>query len=545
MTVALLTVSWGARAEPWNSGQGRELHGVAGPGEAVWFPLSGWETRDGIAFDKLRIDGGKLVGTIGGVERSLMNATVETLGPDGTTRLRYRVARINAPPTPPANSYPPVDPTGSTSYYTLINERTKKPYCRPTKLWFNDVAYRVDDSETGIQAVPVAEVWSLRGTQGRNPKHFTMACMAGAIAKCYRWGYQGWRSPAMKPYVQACTRMAMADYCGDGRSHTVEGTPIEMYDFAPAPVHRRPATATELADRFETAWTGGPAEPPELGGWRSETAGGGALCLSKKRWETIALRGGLGTCPPLADPRANVERWPDKNHPSQTTTYAGEYCDYENWAGVVDYGKLEQAGARLINTSSYLDALLAIWKRADGTPFTTSHLLDRGTRETWDGVPLPTQAVPPLVEAEARRYHRPPTALAAVFRTSDLPDSVLDGLGANVQLVPLRSYGLGPPSNRTRVTTTVVTPLGAGTANAMIEGWIYSCAARPEAAAKPLFRYQRTRGAPGYLTTTMPPGPAQSQGLRPATDDGWSITRLPGCPAGSEGSLPVLAHPEN
>ena len=35
---------------------------------------------------------------------------------------------------------------------------------------------------------------------------------------------------SLASYHQACTRMARADYCGDGTSHTQDGTWIEYYD---------------------------------------------------------------------------------------------------------------------------------------------------------------------------------------------------------------------------------------------------------------------------------------------------------------------------
>ena len=59
------------------------------------------------------------------------------------------------------------------------------------------------------------------------------------MGKCILWGYQPWstkneckgskcRTQALDPWLQACTRMVRADYCGDGRSYTFDGTPIEI-----------------------------------------------------------------------------------------------------------------------------------------------------------------------------------------------------------------------------------------------------------------------------------------------------------------------------
>ncbi len=69
----------------------------------------------------------------------------------------------------------------------------------------------------------------------------TLACDGYAIAKCVHMGYAPWRTQrvcdgdacreiSLETHHQACTRMVRADYCGDGRSHTVNGTLINLYD---------------------------------------------------------------------------------------------------------------------------------------------------------------------------------------------------------------------------------------------------------------------------------------------------------------------------
>jgi len=48
-----------------------------------------------------------------------------------------------------------------------------------------------------------------------------------------RSGYKPWKvvnGQSLWAYHQACTRMMRADYCGDGRPHTREGTPIYIDD---------------------------------------------------------------------------------------------------------------------------------------------------------------------------------------------------------------------------------------------------------------------------------------------------------------------------
>jgi hypothetical protein len=67
--------------------------------------------------------------------------------------------------------------------------------------------------------------------------------------------------------------MARADYCGNGRSWTRNGTTINVWDTAPAP------------GPFQAH---GPADPAFLfeAGWSTY----GAVCLSKERWATLDPR---------------------------------------------------------------------------------------------------------------------------------------------------------------------------------------------------------------------------------------------------------------
>jgi hypothetical protein len=70
------------------------------------------------------------------------------------------------------------------------------------------------------------------------PRGHTFACTSGVLAKCARnWGYKPWKQVttasgpvSLQPLHQACTRAARADYCGDGISHTRNGTLIDLFD---------------------------------------------------------------------------------------------------------------------------------------------------------------------------------------------------------------------------------------------------------------------------------------------------------------------------
>lgn len=71
------------------------------------------------------------------------------------------------------------------------------------------------------------------------PDGYTFACTSGVITKCVRnWGYKPWlsllsdtgASITLAGLHRACTRAVRADYCGDGRSFTRDGTLIDLFD---------------------------------------------------------------------------------------------------------------------------------------------------------------------------------------------------------------------------------------------------------------------------------------------------------------------------
>ncbi len=134
------------------------------------------------------------------------------------------------------------------------------------------------------RALAVSGVWDRSGAHHEREGKFTFACENGAIAKCMTWGYKPWEERgerSLKELHQACTRMARADYCGNGRSHTREDNLIDMYDGLGVLTRMKEATAGWDPKRasFEAAWT------PE-----------GAACLSRTR-DGRALETVLAECP--------------------------------------------------------------------------------------------------------------------------------------------------------------------------------------------------------------------------------------------------------
>jgi hypothetical protein len=115
---------------------------------------------------------------------------------------------------------------------------------------------------------------------------YTVSCPAGVLAKCVRsWGYKPWKTlvsanhgrVSLLPLHLACVRAARADYCGDGNSHTRNGTLVD------------------IADRY------GFNVREDIAGFRDESAfgTGGALWVDAPRWPTATPDSGrwrFATC---------------------------------------------------------------------------------------------------------------------------------------------------------------------------------------------------------------------------------------------------------
>lgn len=188
-----------------------------------------------------------------------------------------------------------------------------KPDCTPQEIlngkayWEYRVTASTDDGTTvplcplgsGF-ALPVPNAWSVGGALLPNPDYFTFACTprnegtdelpffvgGGVIAKCIDWGYPPWagaypQNLAMK-YHQLCTRMAMADYCGEGRSNTLDGTPLSFMGvqnaIAISANGRLPKTlGKDNGYSLEAVW-----KMSACGDVRP-------LCLGKTRWDSLPL----------------------------------------------------------------------------------------------------------------------------------------------------------------------------------------------------------------------------------------------------------------
>jgi hypothetical protein len=157
---------------------------------------------------------------------------------------------------------PQYDPknTGHTFLYTLEQllpqSTTWRPACPA-------------DADRRRVAIPVAAVWDDHGDRSESTTQFTFGCTTGVIAKCYRWGYRPWVTGFgdLVAMHQTCTRLARADYCGNGHPNTHDGTEVNVWDTLPAPGPIQQKALVVPPMLFEAGWNTG-----------------GAVCLSHARW---------------------------------------------------------------------------------------------------------------------------------------------------------------------------------------------------------------------------------------------------------------------
>jgi len=257
--------------------QGTQLQGTQLQGTSLQgFQFAG-ATLGGVALMNLRVQGGELVGeqdqvTLRGASLvgAHLYAQVGNLDADPlvTALVEYRVTDI----VEEDSKYDPTH-TGSTFLYTLEQSVDDHGSWQP--------ACPVDRDGRRV-AIPLAATWNAHGDRIESSDLFTFGCTTGVIAKCYRWGYRPWVTGYgdLAAMHWACTRLARADYCGDGVSHTQDGTWVNVWDNLPAPGPIQEHGAHPLHGmNFEA-------------GWNTE----GAVCLSRTRWKS-EMKPIARTCP--------------------------------------------------------------------------------------------------------------------------------------------------------------------------------------------------------------------------------------------------------
>ena len=199
--------------------------------------------------------------------------------PPTTAVVEYRITAI----TPESSQYDPTW-TGNTFLYTL------EQWNPDTLAW--SLACPADLDGRSV-AIPLAATWDEHGNRMEHGSLFTFGCTTGVVAKCYRWGYRPWVTGYgdLGAMHWTCTRLARADYCGNGVPHTRNGTWVNVWDSLPppGPIQRRDPLAPN-GMVFEA-------------GWNTR----GAVCLNHTRWLRAGKRESSGLCPDRVIPPAQNE----------------------------------------------------------------------------------------------------------------------------------------------------------------------------------------------------------------------------------------------
>ncbi|MGE6759135.1 ADYC domain-containing protein [Corallococcus interemptor] len=356
LAVGMLT-ALGAKADPppINSAQGTQLHGSE-RFETVNIPLDSFEPASspaGYTCTKSAVMvGGRLVGMQSCPGANPPVSLMEGPGLVGTSfrapfegrsvKLTIEEARCHESITGPAVACTTQNLADGKAFWeyrvtAATEDALSQPLC-PTGSGF---------------ALAAPHAWSAGGELLQNAEYFTFACAAknegsaslpffvggGVVAKCIDWGYPPWATTfplaQAMDYHQLCTRMATADYCGEGRSNTLDGTPLKFMGPKDAILLNAgglPATLEGYS--LEAVW-----KVDECGGVRP-------LCLGKKRWDTLPLE---ATC---------VNR-------KLLLARATRPCESMNLSAQAD-------ATLLVSYSLFIDRSLVTFKDANGNFLTTT-----------------------------------------------------------------------------------------------------------------------------------------------------------------------------
>jgi len=217
------------------------------------------------------------------------------------------------------------------------------------------------DAAESPYAIAMPGVWTTGGLHDLDPTvtRVTFACqVSGKAAKCVSVGYAPETTDPVGPgrigwdLNQACVQLMRADYCGDGKSHTREKTPVRIRDhFFPGaepniedvPLRDTPASYPPTPPPpdvfyYEAAWA--PRQP--------------VLCLNRLRWDDFELEGPCRDV--LPDPRV---------HPM------ARFCEDAH---------LDTTERNMFNSSLTMDLAMHSWNDGAGDTVTTVHgyVVDEG-----------------------------------------------------------------------------------------------------------------------------------------------------------------------
>ncbi len=187
-----------------------------------------------------------------------------------------------------------------------LDPRAKLPQGQANDVWTYSLSWKLASApadaawqswcqtETGSadRAILLANRWDSKTVNRVNqPSFVTFACHDWPLAKCTWMGYRPWANGtsctgagsqrkctdiSLADHHQSCVRMMIADYCGSGKSYTVNGTLIDIYDYLNPPINV-PETDWDI----EARWTptgaiciNEPRHPELVGKWRRPDCNG-------------------------------------------------------------------------------------------------------------------------------------------------------------------------------------------------------------------------------------------------------------------------------
>lgn len=241
-------------------------------------------------------------------------------------------------------------------------------YCTGDRLAFPLAGEVKRDGSFDINSTRITFVCSEFTSAGSKPVALADRVGNGVVAKAMSWGYVpgsngttlGGSPITGVELLHAAVTAARANYCADGKSHTLDSTSIQIFDFvngnlaetATGVIEPSPAASTTPVDptafSLEAVWKGKDPSMP----WQP-------LCLSKLRWQALPLGDACVSGVTLRDPRTNAD---------------SVYC--EDWPSLA---ALADSGAVIAVNSQWNDLGLWRWKHATTGDFysTTVGLYDK------------------------------------------------------------------------------------------------------------------------------------------------------------------------
>lgn len=196
--------------------QGLRLQGVSLQGINIQGVRLQGIRLQGLSVQGISVQGSSLSGVVGGEELSaeeLVGAEMDVYFDVLEAEYTMRIDDVYKDPS---------NPEGDVYFYqiTYLDPETQewKPTC--------------EDHENN-ESIAMAGAWDDTGARVEVEGLFSFSCRNAVAAKCVEWGYRPWaeqEGESLASYHQACTRMARADYCGDGTPHTLEGVTIDIED---------------------------------------------------------------------------------------------------------------------------------------------------------------------------------------------------------------------------------------------------------------------------------------------------------------------------